>query len=83
MKTVDIHEAKAHLAQLVESAAQGESFVIADAGKPLVQVTAIEPQVTRLSAAKRIGFLEGQFKIPEDFDEMGREEIQRLFEGDL
>jgi len=83
MKTVDIHEAKVHLAQLVESAAQGELFVIADAGKPLVQVTAVEPQATHISAAKRIGFLEGQFKIPEDFDEIGREEIQRLFEGGL
>ena len=83
MKTVDIHEAKVHLAQLVESAAQGEPFVIADASKPLVQVTAVEPQATHISAAKRIGFLEGQFKIPEDFDEIGREEIQRLFEGGL
>jgi prevent-host-death family protein len=83
MKTVDIHEAKAHFAQLVESAAQGEPFVIADAGKPLVQVTAVKSQAARTSTAKRIGILEGQFKIPEDFDEMGREEIKRLFEGDL
>jgi prevent-host-death family protein len=83
MKTVDIHEAEAHLAQLVESAAQGEPFVISDAGKPLVQVTAIESPATRPSSAKRIGFLEGQITIPDDFDEMGREEIQRLFEGNL
>ncbi len=71
MKTVEIDEAKAHLAQLIESAAQGEPFVIADAGKPLVQVTAIEPPLAK--QGKRIGFLEGQFKIPDDFDEMGRE----------
>ena len=81
MKTVDIHEAQTHLAQLIESAAQGEPFVIADAGKPLVQVTAIEAPPAK--QIRRIGFLEGQFEIPDDFDDMGREEIQQLFEGDL
>jgi prevent-host-death family protein len=81
MKTVEIDEAKAHLAQLIESAAQGEPFVIADAGKPLVQVTAIEAPPAK--QGKSIGFLEGQITIPDDFDEMGREEIQRLFEGNL
>ena len=38
MRTVNIHEAKTHLSRLVEEAAQGESFVIAKAGKPRVQV---------------------------------------------
>lgn len=36
MKTIDIHEAQAHLSRLVEQAAHGESFIIAKAGKPLV-----------------------------------------------
>jgi antitoxin (DNA-binding transcriptional repressor) of toxin-antitoxin stability system len=81
MKTVDILEAETHLAKLVEGAANGEPFVIAKAGKPLVKVIAIEAPPAK--QVKRIGFLEGQFKIPEDFDEMGREEIQRLFEGDV
>jgi prevent-host-death family protein len=33
---VNIHEAKTHLSRLVEQAANGEPFVIAKAGKPLV-----------------------------------------------
>ena len=39
MKTVNIHEAKTHLSKLVEGVVQGEPFVIARAGKPLVKVT--------------------------------------------
>ena len=76
MKTVNIHEAKTHLSRLVEDAARGEPFVIARAGKPLVKVTMIEGE-----APRRLGFLAGQAEIPEDFDDMGAEEIRALFEG--
>jgi prevent-host-death family protein len=41
MQTVNIHEAKTHLSRLIEKAVQGESFVIAKAGKPMVKVTAL------------------------------------------
>jgi prevent-host-death family protein len=36
MRTVNIHEAKTHLSRLIEAAAKGEPFIIAKAGKPLV-----------------------------------------------
>jgi prevent-host-death family protein len=42
MLTVNIHKAKTHLSRLVERAAEGEPFVIAKAGKPLVKVTALD-----------------------------------------
>lgn len=76
MKTVNMHEAKTHLSKLVEAAVQGEPFVIARAGKPLVKVTVVEAETPR-----RLGFMEGQFAVPEDFDTMGAEEIRALFEG--
>ena len=41
MKTVNIHEAKTHLSKLVEGAVNGEPFVIAKAGRPLVRVEAL------------------------------------------
>ncbi len=73
MKTVNIHEAKTHLSRLIEAAVKGEPFVIAKAGKPLVKVTALEaPDVKPL---QRQGFMEGQIAVPDDFDEMFREEI--------
>jgi prevent-host-death family protein len=80
MRTINIREAKTHLSQLVDDAANGEPFIIAKAGKPLVKVVpldAAEPKQVR-----RLGFMEGQFSIPNDFDEMGAEEIEKLFYGE-
>ncbi|MDA0892576.1 MAG: type II toxin-antitoxin system prevent-host-death family antitoxin [Proteobacteria bacterium] len=77
MKTVNIHEAKTHLSRLVEKAASGESFVIAKAGKPMVRVVALDAPTDRQRS--RIGFLKGQVTVPDDFDQMGRDEITAMF----
>ena len=77
MKTVNIHEAKTHLSRLVDGAAKGEPFVIAKAGRPLVKVVALEGPAQ--SRPGRLGFLQGQVKVPEDFDRMGQAEIERRF----
>lgn len=77
MRTVNIHEAKTHLSRLVDQAARGEPFVIAKAGKPLVKVVALDTPPA--GQASRLGFLEGQISVPDDFDEMGRAEIDQLF----
>lgn len=78
MRTVNIHEAKTHLSRLVDQAAKGEPFIIARAGKPLVKVVAIEATAPE-KPRSRIGFLAGQFKVPDDFDEIGRQEIEEMF----
>lgn len=75
MVTVNIHEAKTQLSKLVEKAVQGESFVIAKAGKPLVKVTALASP----AAVRRLGFLAGELVVPDDFDRMGEVEIAALF----
>lgn len=77
MESVNIHEAKSRLSQLLAKAAQGEGFVIAKAGKPIAKVTAIDSPDA--GQQKRIGFMKGQFKVPEDFDRMGEEEIADMF----
>jgi prevent-host-death family protein len=77
MKTVNIHEAKTQLSRLVEEAAKGESFLIAKAGKPMVKVTALGTPVG--TEVKRLGFMAGQIAVPDDFDRMGQEEIERMF----
>lgn len=77
MRTVNIHEAKTHLSNLVEKAAKGEAFIIAKAGKPLVKVVALDaPDV---SARRPLGFMKGEISVPDDFDRMGQEEIERMF----
>ncbi len=79
MRIVNIHEAKTHLSRLIELAAQGESFVIAKAGRPMVKVTRIDaPEATE---KKRFGFLKGEIAVPDDFDTMGAREIRSLFGG--
>ena len=84
MKTVNIHEAKTHLSRLVEEAAKGEGFVIAKAGKPMVRVVPLEeaPAEEPKKKKRRIGFLEGQFSVPDDFDTMFAKEIEEMFYGD-
>jgi prevent-host-death family protein len=77
--TVNIHEAKTHLSRLIEQAVNGEPFVIAKAGKPMVTVTAYStPEV---APVKRLGFLAGEISVPDDFDEIGAQEIAQLFGG--
>lgn len=80
METVNIHEAKTHLSRLIEKAVKGEPFIIAKAGKPLVKVTALEEAPAR--KIQRLGFMEGEGKIPDDFDTIGQEEIEAMFYGD-
>ena len=75
MRTVNIHEAKTNLSRLVEAAAKGEPFIIARAGKPLVKVMPLDAP----PAKKRLGFLKGQFTVPDDFDTMFQEEIEEIF----
>ncbi len=79
MKTVNIHAAKTQLSRLVEEAAQGEPFVIAKAGKPMVKVVALGAPTE--SKVKRLGFMSGQISVPDDFDRMGEDEIEGIFSG--
>lgn len=75
MVTVNMHEAKTHLSKLVDQAAKGEAFVIAKAGKPMVRVSALDVP----EQPNRLGFLQGEVAVPDDFNEMGEAEIAALF----
>ncbi|MXY87124.1 MAG: type II toxin-antitoxin system Phd/YefM family antitoxin [Chloroflexi bacterium] len=77
MRVVNMHEAKTHLSRLVRDAENGQPFIIARSGTPLVKVVPLE---TRDSAPRRIGFLPG-ISVPDDFDRIGEEEIGNMFGG--
>ena len=77
MQTVDINEAKTHLSHLVDQAANGKSFIISKAGKPLVKVVPL--QVLDARPMKRIGFMVGQISIPDNFGLAHDAEINQLF----
>jgi prevent-host-death family protein len=75
MHQVNIHEAKTHLSRLVELAAQGQTVVIAKAGKPVAKLESYNPVTTR----PRLGFLQGCFGSPAPVKEVGKEEIEAMF----
>ncbi len=78
MKKVNIYEAKTRLSQLVDEAASGQDVVIARAGRPVARLT-------RLGAAggkRRLGVLDGRFRIPKDFNRPLPRGVLRGFEGD-
>jgi prevent-host-death family protein len=76
MQTVNIHEARTHLSKLVEKAAKGEPFILAKAGKALARVVALDTPVA--GQVRRLDFRAGRIRVPDDFDTMGRVEIDRL-----
>lgn len=55
-RTLNIAEAKAHLSELVASAAAGEDIIIARAGKPMVRLVQVVEAPRRRRAP---GFLKG------------------------
>jgi prevent-host-death family protein len=80
MRTFNIHEAKTHLSRLVDEAEKGEPFIIAKAGKAKVKVVAID--MAEAKPKRRIGFLKGQIKVPDDIKTPFAEEIEKMFYGD-
>jgi prevent-host-death family protein len=77
MKQVNIHQAKTELSKLVERAEAGEEIVIARAGKPAAKLVPL----TRSRGQRRLGLLDGKFKIPDDFNAPLPDSVIRDFEG--
>lgn len=81
MNTVNIHEAKTHLSRIIEHVMQGEDYIIAKSGKPMVRVSRVEK--TPDAQTSRIGFLEGKCTIPSDFDTIEISNIEHMFFGEI
>ena len=80
MLIVELNEAESRLPELVQAAAaDGEPFIIARDGEPLVKVVAFDATE---SGPRRTGFLRGHgYSVPDDFDAMAAGEIEGMFEG--
>jgi len=77
--TMNIHEAKTHFSRLVDRAENGETVIIARAGKPVAKIVPLEKPV--VDTSKRLGGLEGRFVIPDDFKGFMKDEIEEMFYG--
>jgi antitoxin (DNA-binding transcriptional repressor) of toxin-antitoxin stability system len=65
MRQDNMHEAKTHLARLVDEAAAGDSFVICKAGEPMVGVTPLTDAQAFPPAQQRLGLVLGECSVPE------------------
>ena len=72
---VNVHEAKTHLSKLLERVAVGEEVIIAKAGKPVAKLVAIPSERPRF----KLGSAEGEFVVPDDFNDPLPKEIEDLF----
>jgi prevent-host-death family protein len=72
----NMHEAKSNLSQLADKAAEGETVIIAKAGKPYVQLVALtgEPRMP--------GVAKGKFSVPTNFNDRD-DDITALFEDGI
>ena len=77
METINVHQAKTHLSRLLDRAQQGEEFVIAKAGRPVARLGPL----ARVGKKRRLGLLDGKFKVPDDFNEPLPDEVIAAFEG--
>jgi prevent-host-death family protein len=62
--TVNIHDAKTRLSQLIERVEAGEEIVIARAGRPVARLSPLKAHL----GPRTLGRLDGRFKIPDDFN---------------
>lgn len=81
MRQVNIHEAKTHLSRLADEAGAGETIILAKAGKPVAKLVPLEEPQPRKKERRKLGFLNGKFNVPDDFDTMFQDEIIAMFEG--
>ena len=72
-----MHEAKTHFSRLLDRAQEGQEFVIAKAGRPVARLGPLAPQGKK----RRLGLLDGKFKVPDDFNAPLPDEVIAAFEG--
>lgn len=77
MPKINIHEAKTHLSRYVEEAAQGKEIIIARAGKAVARLAPLVPP----KAARKLGLLDGDAVIPDDFNAPLPDEVLADFLG--
>lgn len=78
---VSLYDAKTHLSDLVEQAAQGREIIIAKSGKPKARLVPLAPKDTRHLRIPGKG--KGKGWVAPDFDAPLPPEVQRLFEEPL
>lgn len=77
---VSLYDAKTHLSELVDRAAEGQEITITKSGKPKARLVPLAPEKTR--HLRKPGKGKGKVRITPDFDAPLPEPLLRLFAGD-
>lgn len=75
--TVNIHDAKTRLSQLIARVEAGAEIVIARAGRPVARLVPLKPK----PGPRRLGRLDGRCRIPDDFNAPLPDDVLERFLG--
>jgi prevent-host-death family protein len=75
MKTVNVHEAKTNLSDLLKRVEAGEEVVIARAGKPVARLV----PASTVTLKRLLGTARGLVKISDDFNDPLPEDLLKEF----
>ena len=78
MKTVNVHEAKAHLSEYLARVEAGETVVICRRNKPVAELRPVAPE---RKTPRPIGLAKGVGHVPPEFFAPLDDELLDLFEG--
>ncbi len=78
MEKVNIHDAKTRLSSLIERVEAGEEIVIARAGRPVARLAPLPSRRNR----RKLGALDGRFRIPDDFNAPLPDAVLKAFSGE-
>lgn len=77
MTHVSVQDFEANTADLLQRIRGGEELILEDNGVPFGKVTPIAPALpVKRDVRKRIGFLDGQGSFPENWKEIGQEDME-------
>lgn len=77
MTTVTTEQVQHELPELLARVRRGETLLIEENGQEVGKLVPPSPAPRPI----RLGSLEGKFTVPDDFDEMMRDEIEEMFYG--
>jgi prevent-host-death family protein len=78
MEPVNIHQAKTNFSRLLARVERGEEIVISNSDVPIANLV---PYGNVSNRRASLGFDQGTFQVPDDFNDRLRAEILKAFEG--
>lgn len=81
MTTVTTEQVQKDFASVRELIDRGETLVLEEDGVSIGTLYPTRPSTQQTKAKRVLGGLEGTMKVPDDFDEMMRDEIEEMFYG--